>query len=237
MSRTTSPLRDRELTQMLAHEPELLAIADAVAATQHRPTSRPNRPRWLLSPVIGHAKLALAAVVVAAAGLALVPVGGASLGARAVDGIQSLWATQNALDAAANDAQNIAGTYFTGDAVHADRNTVDVYLAAAPQSVIDQLNAQHPGIYVIHNDAPNTSATLHRLTATFDPKPLEAQGIQVDQWGPTPDGYFQVGVTSDVAAAQAILDKIYGPNVVRVFKAQPITLDNGRAGRPHRTTK
>jgi len=222
MSRTTSPLRDRELTQMLADEPELLAIADAFVATQHWPTPVASRP---LRAVIGHAKLASVALVVATAGLAVVPVGGASLGVRAVDGIESLWATQNALDTAANDAQSIAGTYFTGDAVHADTNTVDVYLASAPQSVIDQLNAQHPGIYVIHNDAPNTSETLRNFTATFDPKPLEEQGIQVVEWGPTPDGYFQVGVTTDVATAQAILDRIYGPSVVRAYEAQPIISD------------
>ena len=176
---------------------------------------RPRRRRLLV---------ATATAVAAATALALVPVGGASLGTRAVDGIVSLWATQDALDAAADDAQSIAGTYFTGDAVHADTNTVDVYLASAPQSVIDQLNARHPGIYVIHNDAPNTSATLRELTASFDPTPLEAQGIRVVEWGPTADGYFQVGVTADVATAQAILDKIYGPNIVRVDKAQPITL-------------
>jgi hypothetical protein len=222
VSRTTSPLRDRELTQMLADEPELLAIADAFVATQHWPTSAASRP---LRALVGHTKLALVAIVAATAGLAVVPVGGASLGARAVAGVESLWATQNAVDAAANDAQSIAGTYFTGDAVHADTNTVDVYLASAPQSVIDELNTQHPGIYVIHNDAPNTGETLRNLTATFDPTPLEKQGIQVVEWGPTPDGYFQVGVTTDVASAQGILDKIYGPSVVRVYKAQPIISD------------
>jgi hypothetical protein len=191
------------------------ALARVGSSERFRP---PHRP---LTTVIWNAKLALVAVVVAAAAVALVPVGGASIGARAVAGIESLWTTQNVLDGAADDARSIAGSYFTGDAVHPDANTVDIYLKAAPQSVIDQLNAQHPGIYVIHNDAPNTSATLRKLTATFDPKPLEAHGIQVDEWGPTPDGYFQVGVTADVATAQAILDKIYGPNVVRADKAQP----------------
>lgn len=222
MSKTTSPFRDRELTQMLADEPELLAIADAFVATQQWARSAAGRP---VRAGTVHARIALVALIVATAGLAVVPVGGASLGARAVAGIESLWATQDALDAAANDARSIAGTYLTGDAVHAGTNTVDLYLASAPQSVIDRLNAQHPGVYVIHNDAPNTGATLRNLTATFDPTPLEKQGIKVVEWGPTPEGYFQVGVTADVATAQAILDKTYGPSVVLAYQAQPLIPD------------
>ena len=128
---------------------------------------------------------------------------------------------QDALDADASDGQRIAGRgYYTGAAVHADTNTVDLYLADAPQSVIDQLNAKHPGIYVIHNDAPHTSATLLKLEAGFDDGSLRAQGIDVTEWGPTVDGYLQVGVTSDVATAQSKLDRIYGPGVVRVIKGE-----------------
>lgn len=129
---------------------------------------------------------------------------------------------QDALDADANYAQRIAGrAYYTGAAVHADTNTVDLYPATAPQSVIDQLNAEHPGIYVIHNDAPHTSAMLLKLEAGLDRSALAAQGIDVNEWGPTVDGYLQVGVTSDITTAQSKLDEIYGPNVVRVFKAEP----------------
>ena len=113
--------------------------------------------------------------------------------------------------------------------MHADTNTVELYLAGAPQSVIDQLEAAHPGIYVIHNDAPHTNATLLKLEADFDEAALRAQGIDVNQWGPTADGYLQVGVTSDVATAQAKLDQIYGPNVVHVFKAEPIIFDGYRS--------
>jgi len=209
---------------MLADEPELLAIADAFVATQHRPMSIASRRRWRrrLEPSLGRAKLALVALVVAAGAFTLVPVGGASLGVRAVDGIVNLWATQDALDVAAEDARSIAGTsYFTAAAVNVEANTVDVYLASAPRSVIDQLNARHPGVYVIHNDAPNTEAELLTLTAAFDETPLQEKGIRVTGWGPTRDGYLQVGVTADVAKAQSILDKLYGPNVIRVYQAEP----------------
>jgi hypothetical protein len=137
---------------------------------------------------------------------------------------------QDALDADASDAQRIAGrSYYTGAIVHADTNTVDLYLTAAPESVVDQLDAEHPGIYVIHNDAPNTSATLLKLEAGFDDAALRAQGIDVTEWGPTADGYLQVGVTSDVATAQATLNQIYGPNVVHVFRSEPFIFDSRTA--------
>lgn len=46
MSKVLSPLHDRELLELLAEEPELLAIADAVVATAPRvPEHRPGR-RW-----------------------------------------------------------------------------------------------------------------------------------------------------------------------------------------------
>lgn len=187
-------------------------MANDGGKTEHRP----------LSTVIWNAKFILVAVVVAAAAFALVPVGGASLGARGVDGIVSLWDTQDALDAAAEDARSIAGSsYFTAAALNQDANTVDVYLKSAPQSVIDQLTARHPGVYVIHNDAPNTEATLLKLTDAFDKTPLQEKGIRVTGWGPTRDGYLQVGVTADVATAQSILDKLYGPNVIRVYQSEP----------------
>jgi hypothetical protein len=129
---------------------------------------------------------------------------------------------QIALDADANAARRIAGrAYYTGAIVHPDTNSVELYLAAAPESVIGQLEAAHPGIYVIHDDAPHTSATLLRLKARLDRVALRAQGLDVTEWGPTADGYLEVGVTGDVATAQAKLDEIYGPNVIHVVKAEP----------------
>jgi hypothetical protein len=43
MNRTRSPLRDRELVEMLSQEPELLAIADALVATQRPERTVPRR--------------------------------------------------------------------------------------------------------------------------------------------------------------------------------------------------
>jgi hypothetical protein len=132
-------------------------------------------------------------------------------------------ANQPALDAAANYAEKVAGAahHFTGVAVDDAANRVIVYLTHAPRSVIKELNAAHPGIYVIHNDAPRTHETLMRLENSFNFQILKREGIQVVSVGPTENGYLQVGVTSKIAEAQARLDAIYGPNIIRVFKSAP----------------
>ena len=101
-----------------------------------------------------------------------------------------------------------------------------VYLAHAPQSIIDRLNAAHPGTYVIHNDAPRTHETLMRLENSFDFEILKPEGIQVFSVGPSVDGYLEVGVSSNVAEAQEKLDGIYGRNVVHVFKGEAAMLAN-----------
>jgi hypothetical protein len=70
MSRTVSPLRDRELVRMLADEPELLAIADALVETrcQAGPAqrSRPLERRRRLGLVGAAAVLAVLAGAIAA---------------------------------------------------------------------------------------------------------------------------------------------------------------------------
>jgi hypothetical protein len=129
-------------------------------------------------------------------------------------------ANQPALDAAAGYAEKVAGAArsFTGVEIDDAANQVVVYLTHAPQSVIDQLNAAHPGIYVIHNDAPRTHQTLMRLENSFNFQILKPEGIQVFSVGPSVDGYLEVGVSSKLAEAQKKLDAVYGPNVVRVVK-------------------
>jgi len=209
------PLRDLPLGR-LDQRAEHLHSEITGRAESRLPLRRFARPRLRV------ARPVLLAVVAAFVALALVPIGGASLAQRAVDGVIILWSPtdQSALDAAAEDAKSIAGSdYFTGAYINSGANTVDVYLADAPPPVLDELEARHPGTYVIHNDAPNTSATLLRLEAAFDEAPLQAEGIQVTGWEPTVDGYLHVGVTADVATAQEILDKIYGPNVIRVYQS------------------
>ena len=236
MSRITSPLRDRELTRMLADEPELLAIADAFVATQRGAMSAARRPRQRLGPVGGRAKLVSVAVVVAAAALALVPIGGASLGQRAVDGVTSLWgppangiepANQPALGRAADDAQAIAGgAYYTEARVDAAADVVHLSLAGAPQSIIDQLNAKHPGIYVINNDAAHPLSELRTIQdGLLGPLQTASGTVYMVTSYPTSDGYLKVGIEGhDVQDAQSALDSMYGTGIIEVFGgAQRIT--------------
>jgi hypothetical protein len=65
MNRTRSPLRDRELVELLSEEPELLAIADALVATQSRGPTVPRVKAARLHR--GWAYLATATAVAAAA--------------------------------------------------------------------------------------------------------------------------------------------------------------------------
>lgn len=132
-------------------------------------------------------------------------------------------ANQGALDAAAGYAEKVAGSAhcFTGVEIDDAANLVVLYLTHVPQSVLDRLHAAHPGVYVIHNDAPRTHATLMRLENSFNFQILKPERIKVYSVGPTVDGYLSVGVSGKVAEAQKKLDGIYGRNVVRVFKASP----------------
>jgi len=136
----------------------------------------------------------------------------------------SSWCTppnQDFLDPAADDASRIAGTaYYTGCIVNDPNNKDTVYLASAPQSVIDQLSAAHPGVYVIHNDAPRSRSAVLSLVNSLDFSALKSEGIDVLASGATEDGYANIGVRGDVAAAQREFDTQFGPNVVRVYKAQ-----------------
>jgi hypothetical protein len=185
------------------------------------------------------ARSVLIAVVVVVVALALVPIGGASLGSRAVDGISSLWETppnQPALDRAAEDAGNIAGkAYYTDARVNDEANKVDLYLARAPQSVIDQLQAKHPGTYVINNDAAHPLSELLKLQHSLSFQALQAKGIDAVESYPTSDGYLKVGVrgNSDVQAAQVALDSMFGAGIIKVFGgAEPMIL--GGSGQVHR---
>jgi hypothetical protein len=177
---------------------------------------------------------AVAFLITALVALAAVPIGGASLGGRAITGISSLWATpsnQPDLDVAASDAQRIAGDYYAGTVVNDDSNWVNVYLANAPQSVIDQLETTHPGLYVIDNHSPNSRSALLALSKSLDVAALKTHGIDVVEWGPTPQGYLRVGVSSDIETAQARIDSIYGSGRIQVYLVEALHLTPA-AGKP-----
>jgi hypothetical protein len=128
------------------------------------------------------------------------------------------------IDAAADDARRIAGeAYYTGCIVHhPGPGRVTLYLASAPQAILEELEALHPGVYAIINDAPRSSTAVLELMDTVEIEELRAHGIKVVQVGPTPDGYVQVGILKPafVAVAQATLDARYGCGVIRVFETE-----------------
>ena len=77
-----------------------------------------------------------------------------------------------------------------------------VYLASAPQSIIDALNAAHPGNYIIDNTATHSLSYLDALQQKIsdDAAKLAADGIKLAYLGPTSDGHLLVGVQANLAA-------------------------------------
>jgi len=122
------------------------------------------------------------------------------------------------VSAATDDVQPVAGEYFTGRVNHHHLGTCEVYLANAPESVIDRLCAMHPGVYVIHNDAPRSLNEMEKMIRRIDMPALRDAGISIHQIGPTQHGYLRVAVETDAHGAQAKFDEMCGPDVIRVVE-------------------
>ncbi len=127
---------------------------------------------------------------------------------------------QAALDAAADDARTVAGSsYFTDVAVDTGANIVSVYLADAPQDILDKLQAEHPGTYIFYPAAHPRSALLDlQSSISAQIASLAASGIDVSYLQPTADGHLEIGVTTDITAATSQLDAAYGKDWVRVVQ-------------------
>jgi hypothetical protein len=123
------------------------------------------------------------------------------------------------VSAAADDVRPLAGEYYTGLVNHHHLGTCEVYLAKAPESVLSRLHAMHPGVYVIHNDAPRSLRQIEEIIARIDVPALRDAGVSIHQIGPTQHGYVRVAVERDAPAAQAKLDAMLGPDVIRVVEA------------------
>jgi hypothetical protein len=122
------------------------------------------------------------------------------------------------VSAAADDVQPVAGEYFTGLVNHHHLATCEVYLANAPESVIDRLRAMNPGVYVIHNDAPRSLNEMEKIIRRIDMPALRDAGISIHQIGPTQHGYLRVAVETDAHGAQAKFDEMFGPDVIRIVE-------------------
>jgi hypothetical protein len=119
------------------------------------------------------------------------------------------------VSAAADDAQPVAGEYYTGLLNRHDLGTCEVWLAKAPKSVLERLHAMHPGVYVIHNDAPRSLNEIEEIRRRVDAAARSAVTSYTGN-GPTPDGYLHVTVERDAPGAQAKLDEMFGPDMIRV---------------------
>jgi hypothetical protein len=125
---------------------------------------------------------------------------------------------QPPVSAAAADVRPVAGEYYTGLVNHHHLGTCEVYLAKAPESVLSRLRAMHPGVYVIHNDAPRSLREIEEIIKRIDVPALREAGLSIHQIGPTQHGYVRVAVEKDAPAAQAKLDALLGPDVIRVVE-------------------
>lgn len=123
------------------------------------------------------------------------------------------------LFAARGDAERLAGeAHYTGSCLRPESETLELWLFDAPSQVVQELEANRPGVYLIHNDAPRPRAALRPLTHSFDVAPMQSEGIVVTRVSVSEDGYLQVDVVDDVQAAQTRLDAIYGSHLVRVVQ-------------------
>ena len=129
---------------------------------------------------------------------------------------------QGALGTAANQAQSIAGRqYFTGVTVDPTAKKVDVYLTRAPQSVIDAIDAKHPGLYVFHS-AQHTWAEVTQLLNSIATMDLKAHGIDLFELSPTQDGHVVVGVEKKgLADARTVLADRFGSDMIRLYGVTP----------------
>jgi hypothetical protein len=134
---------------------------------------------------------------------------------------------QPVLDAAADDARAIAGdAYYSNAVVDNQANTVTVYLAHAPQAVIDRLIAAQPSTYVIDNTAAFSEAMVLKLEDAIGGRipAWAAAGVRIRSLRPTLDGHLEVGVDSSVADAASRLGAQYGRALRVVQDTEPTYL-------------
>jgi hypothetical protein len=122
------------------------------------------------------------------------------------------------VSAAAEDVRAVAGEYFTGLVHHDHLGTCEVYLANAPESVLNRLRDAHPGVYVIHNDAPRSFKEMEEIIERIDVAALRDGGMSIHQIGPTQHGYVRIAVERDAPGAQTLFDDMFGRDVVRVVE-------------------
>ena len=136
-----------------------------------------------------------------------------------------MMAIESVLSPAAGDARRLAGeAHYTGCRLRQELEAVELWMCDAPSQVLQELDAIHPGVYLIHNDAPRPHTAVLELMDALPVDRLRAEGIRIVRVGPTRDGYLHVSVMGDVPTAQARLDAMFGSNVARVEYGEPLRL-------------
>ncbi|HEY2354678.1 MAG TPA: hypothetical protein VGH79_07265 [Gaiellaceae bacterium] len=122
-------------------------------------------------------------------------------------------------------AERVAGDnrYFAGVVDDPHHGTVHLNLVHAPQSLITRLRAAYPDTFVVDNNAPRTWGFVLGLQRATHSSYWKAHGVDIVESWPNQYGSLHVGVTSNVAVAQALFDVKYGPGVVHVSRAEPAT--------------
>jgi hypothetical protein len=106
--------------------------------------------------------------------------------------------------------------------IDTDANQVNLYLAGAPQSIVNQIQAAHPGLYVIHPAEYTWDEVMSLMNTVSADKSLEASGIYVRGLGPTQDGRLEIDIQAkDMKKATAELESKYGSDRIRVTVAVP----------------
>jgi len=134
-----------------------------------------------------------------------------------------MMAIEAVLSSAAGDARKLVpDAHYTGCRLRQESESVELWLFNARSQVVEELEAIHPGVYLIHNDAPRPYTALLELRDSLPVDRLKAEGIHIVRVGPTHDGYLHVSVMGDVPTAQARLDAMLGTDVARVEYGEPL---------------
>jgi hypothetical protein len=67
--------------------------------------------------------------------------------------------------------------------VHDESDTLELWLSNSPSDVMVELEAVHPGVYLIHNDAPRSHTAVLEVMDALPVDRLRAEGIHIVRVG------------------------------------------------------
>ena len=131
------------------------------------------------------------------------------------------WATNQRLVDLAQAVTGMAGDAFAGVEVNQQSGVVTLSLAggaAARSNVAEQVSAQYPAAAIEFQQAAYPLSVLDKDSEELGraAKQWLARGVDIRHLVPTLDGHLEVGVASDLTAAQRAFDAAVGEGVVQV---------------------